>query len=81
MATAQQITASLQSAMDGFVGAANRGASWMRIRRALGEILRGEVGNDYFVKVRASRADREAGRIQVRALFAGNDVSLTLQLA
>lgn len=81
MATAQEITTSLQSTLDGFAAVKNRGASWMRIRRALGQVLRDAVGNDYFVKVRASRADREAGRVQVRALFAGNDVSLTLQLA
>lgn len=79
--TPAEITAELEAALNEHEVEPNRLTNWMRIRRQLGEILRENVGHDYFVKVRASREDREAGRVKVSALFAGNAVDLTLQSA
>lgn len=79
--TKDQITTELQAALDQHAAEPNRGTTWMRIRRSLGVILRENFGYDYFVKVQASRADREAGRVQVRALFGSDVVDLTLQSA
>ena len=80
--TPEQVTADLQAELDALPPIRfNRAASWMRLRRILALRLRADGISDYFVKVRATRADREAGRIQVRALFEGQDVGLTVQTA
>jgi hypothetical protein len=81
MKTVPEIVDELQTQLDTNEALldANRGASRMQIRRQLGTILREEVGNDYFVKVRASRDDVVAGRIQVTAVVLGETAELTLQ--
>lgn len=78
--TTLEITADLEVIMAATaIGKVDRPVTWMQVRRALGVYLREAFGYDYFVKVRATRDDRIHGRIQVRALFAGADVSLTFQ--
>lgn len=77
--TTAQITADLQAIVN-TTGASypiDRPVSWMRVRRAVGTYLRATFGYNYYVKVRATREQRLAGIIQVRALFAGEDVSMT----
>ena len=76
--TTEQITADLRSAVADVRLASSRASTWMRMRRLMAAVLRENFGYDYFVKVRASREDRAAGRIRVQAVFGGQAINITL---
>ena len=73
-----EITESIQEILGGFETEPNRLTAWMRIRRAIGLYLRSQVGNDYFVRVYATRADRLSSTIRLRIVVNGELIELVL---
>ena len=71
------IPENLQDVIDPFLAEPCRGVTFMRIRRALGLVLREHAGYSYFVKVRASRADRIAGITRVHVRVGDEAVDIT----
>jgi len=79
--SADQIASDIQATLVPLAGFQfNRAATWMRIRRAVAATI--VAGGQYpHVRVRASREQRVAGRISVRALINDTPFDAVLEQA